>query len=242
MRFYGDLAEWWPLISPVEDYREEAEYFASLLRQGDPPAQRVLELGSGGGHNAFHLKRDFSLTLVDLSERMLALSQQLNPECAHHPGDMRSIRLGETYDAVFAHDAVDYMTTEEDLYRLAETAFVHCHPGGVAVLAPDAVRESFAEETAHGGGEAPDGRAVRYLEWTRDPDPSDSWALVHYVFLLRDRADAVRTVHETHRIGVFGIAEWIAALDAAGFQAESVDEITSEDRAPRKIFIGRRPH
>lgn len=240
-RFYGDLAEWWPLISPVEDYQEEAAYFAGLLRSGAHPAREVLELGSGGGHNAFHLKREFALTLVDLSEGMLEVSRRLNPECAHQIGDMRSVRLGKTFDAVFAHDAVDYMATHDDLRNLTETAFIHCRPEGVAIFAPDATRESFREDTNHGGADAPDGRAARFLEWTRDPAPDDSWALVDYAFLLRDADGSVRSVHETHRIGVFSIAEWLAALDAAGFAAEAVDEITAEDRPPRKIFLGRRP-
>src|SRR5205085_2511324 len=53
--FYRDLASWWPLISPVEDYVEEAAYVAGLLRDAPHPVRTVLELGSGGGHNAVHL-------------------------------------------------------------------------------------------------------------------------------------------------------------------------------------------
>jgi hypothetical protein len=40
------------------------------------------------------------MTLVDLSEEMLVVSRQLNPECQHHQGDMRTVRLGRTFDAV----------------------------------------------------------------------------------------------------------------------------------------------
>jgi hypothetical protein len=50
-RFYGDLAVWWPMISPPADYVEEAAFSASLLRSGTIPVVTVLELGSGGGHN-----------------------------------------------------------------------------------------------------------------------------------------------------------------------------------------------
>ena len=70
-RFYGDLARWWPLISPPEDYTEEAEFAATLLRSAAIPVREVLELGSGGGHNASHLRRLFTMTLVDLSADML---------------------------------------------------------------------------------------------------------------------------------------------------------------------------
>ncbi len=95
-RLYSDLASWWPLISAPEEYVEEAAFAASLLRTANPPTRTVLELGSGGGNNAFHLKREFEMTLVDLSEEMLAVSRQLNPECEHIQGDMRTVRLGRT--------------------------------------------------------------------------------------------------------------------------------------------------
>src|SRR5580693_11346 len=110
-RFYRDLAVWWPLISPPEDYAQEAGYFARVLRTASIPVRDVLELGSGGGHNAVHLKASFTMTLVDLSADMLEVSRKLNPECGHHQGDMRTVRLGRRFDAVFVHDAVDYMTS-----------------------------------------------------------------------------------------------------------------------------------
>ena len=85
LRFYGELASWWPLISPPEDYQEEAKFIAILLRKADGHVGEVLELGSGGGNNAFHLKGEFAMTLTDLSPQMLAVSVQLNPECARRP-------------------------------------------------------------------------------------------------------------------------------------------------------------
>ena len=158
-RFYADLAPWWPLISPPDHYEEEAQFAASLLRTADGPVERVLELGSGGGSNASHMKSSFTMTLVDLSPSMLEVSARLNPECEHVRGDMRDLRLGREFDAVFVHDAIDYMTTEAHLRRAMETAFVHCRPGGVAVFVPDHVTERFEPETDHGGSDGADGRA-----------------------------------------------------------------------------------
>jgi hypothetical protein len=53
---------------------------------------------------------------------MLELSRGLNPECEHVVGDMRPLHLGRQFDAVFVHDAVMYMTTEDDLRQAMETA------------------------------------------------------------------------------------------------------------------------
>ena len=46
---------------------------------------------------------------------------------------MRTLRLGRTLDAVLVHDAVTYLTTDEDLRAAMETAFAHLRPGGAAV-------------------------------------------------------------------------------------------------------------
>lgn len=129
-KLYEDLAEWWPLLSAPDEYEEEAAVYARFLGEvGTGEARTVLELGSGGGNNAFYLKRSFQMTLVDLSGGMQEHSRRLNPECEHHLGDMRSIRLGRQFDRVFIQDAICYMASQEDLRQVMETAYVHCRPG-----------------------------------------------------------------------------------------------------------------
>lgn len=240
-RFYGELATWWPLVSHVDDYAEEAAYVASLLRAAPNPVIEVLELGSGGGHNAVHLALEYAMTLSDLSPEMVEMSRQLNPGCEHDVGDMRTLRLGREFDAVFIHDAVDYMASEADLRAALETAFVHCRAGGVLVVLPDCTTETFEPSTDHGGHDGADGRGVRYLEWNWDPDPTDGTVATEYSFLLRDPDGSVRAVHETHTLGLFPISTWLATLSAVGFSANVIDEATTEDRVPRKVFLGLRP-
>ena len=136
-RLYGELAEWFHLLTAPEDYAEEAEFYRqAMVETADGSVRDVLELGSGGGNNASHLKSHFKMTLTDLSEEMLAMSRGLNPECEHLVGDMRDLRLGRTFDAVFVHDAVAYLTTEEDLGQAVETAYAHCRIGGAALFCP----------------------------------------------------------------------------------------------------------
>jgi SAM-dependent methyltransferase len=126
-KLYNELSTWWPLLSPVGDYTEEAAFFLQVVRDaGLPPNPSLLELGCGGGSNAYHLKPYFpQMTLTDLSPQMLAISQTLNPECEHLQGDMRTLRLNRTFDVVFVHDAIDYMLTLDDLHQALETAAIH---------------------------------------------------------------------------------------------------------------------
>jgi SAM-dependent methyltransferase len=238
MKLYGELAEWWPIFSGPEEYREEAAYFArTLIASSNPPPRSVLELGSGGGNNAYHLKAHFEMTLVDRSPGMLAVSREINPGCEHLKGDIRKVRLGRTFDAVFVHDAICHMTTEADLRAVMKTAFDNLRPGGVALFVPDEVRETFAEETDHGGSDAERG-SVRFLQWITDPDPRDTNYLVDFAILIKNGRGQTRLVHDRHKLGLFPRAKWRSLLREVGFRLSTINEEFAD--FGRDVFLGRR--
>ena len=239
-RFYAELARWWPLVSPVSDYAEEAAEFERVLHDAAPGAKTLLELGSGGGHNAFYLKRRYQLTLTDLSDDMLNVSRALNPECEHVAGDMRNVVLDTTFDLVFVHDAVHYMTSESDLTQAIATAYRHCKPSGATLFVPDVLEEGFEPETDHGGTDGANGEGIRFLEWTYDADPHDQLITTLYTFVMRDADGSVSSFSEAHDSGLFSRATWLRLLEACGFTPEILIERTTEDRAPRELFLCRR--
>jgi SAM-dependent methyltransferase len=231
-RLYSEFASWFHLLSAPADYAEEAEFARkTLVEASTRPIQTVLELGSGGGNNASHLKRSFKMTLVDLSSGMLDLSREINPQCEHFVGDMTSIRLGSEFDAVFVHDAVMYLTTAEQLKECLRTAFVHCKPGGTALFMPDFVKETFVPGVHHGGHDG-NSRGLRHYEWTFDPDPADSTYTVDFVYMLREGNSAVRVESECHVFGLFSRDEWLRELAEVGFDARSV-----VDPYGREVFV-----
>jgi SAM-dependent methyltransferase len=239
-RLYHDLADWWPLISPPQEYAGEAACLASVFHAADVPVREVLDLGCGGGHVATHLKNAFNLTLVDISPQMLAVSRRLNPECAHHQGDMRTIRLGRAFDAVLVHDAVDYITSRDDLRQVIETAHAHCRPGGVALFIPDHVKDTFRPVSGSGGSSDAAGRQGGFRERTWDPDPSDDVITAEYVFTLREADGTSAVVAETHELGAFSRATWAAELTRAGFGQPAGTGARLAGRRPANLFIARK--
>jgi SAM-dependent methyltransferase len=237
-KLYRELSEWWPLMSAPAEYEEEAAFYQRLLLGAcERPAQTLLELGSGGGNNASYLKARFDMVLVDRAQGMLQVSRALNPECEHVEGDMRTVRLGRQFDCVFVHDAIAYMTTEADVRRAIETAYVHCGPGGAALFAPDHLRENFRASTDHGGHD--DGnRGLRYLAWTWDPDPSDSSYVVDYAYLMREHGGSIHVEWDRHIEGLFARADWLRLLAEVGFQPNAVPFDHSEiDPGTYEVFV-----
>ena len=240
-RLYRDLADWYPLLTPVGDYAEEAAFYRRLFEAHCcRPPRTLLDLGSGGGHNAAHLKETLACTLVDLAPAMLELSRRLNPECAHVQGDMRSIRLGRVFDCVLVHDAVNYMALRADLASAIATAFAHTAPGGVALFQPDFVAETFAPGTDTGGSDA-GLRGLRYLEWRWVPDSGHETYVSDMAYLTRDEHGAAEVFHDRHVMGLFPRAVWLELIAAAGFEPLAVPFAHSAySDTGQEVFLGLR--
>jgi SAM-dependent methyltransferase len=230
------LAPWWPLLSPPEEDADEAAWILKALcgSLGRTPAH-ILELGSGGGNIASHLTPHARLTLVDLSPDMLAVSRRLNPDTEHIEGDMRSVRVGRTFDAVMIHDAIMYMTTERDLVTALATAHAHLKPDGALIVIPDHVAETYEPGIETGGSDAPDGRGLRYIIWRHPPAPGGTTYDTDFAILTRHADGLVEAFHDRHTVGLFSRDTWRKAFGAAGFAPPAV----SQDPWRRDVWIGR---
>lgn len=235
---YGALAHLFPELSPPGDYAEEAKHWRDALRAHlGPGRHRILELGVGGGHNLSHMTSEFDATAVDLSPAMLEMSRRLNPTVEHHVGDMRSVRLRRTFDAVIVHDAISYMATEDDLRAAFATVVAHLRPGGVFVCAPDLYTETFHGPTATVHG--PRGRDghVTFFEYEHDPDPSDT--TMEALFFVVVRGERGVEVHQDrHILGLFPLATWTRLLSEAGFRVEQRPYPVHPDGRDAWLLVG----
>ena len=235
MRIYGDLAPWFHLLTAPEDYAAEAERYRASILAAVPDARTLLELGSGGGNNASHLSAHFTCTLSDLSPQMLTLSRELNPECEHVLGDMRTLRLGRTFDAVFVHDAVAYMTTEDDLRD--------CIGDGVRTHAAGRRRPLRAGLHARDvRGRHPTRRprrrrrALAPLPRVDDrPDPGDTTYEVDYVVSSASRAGAAGRPRPPCRRALPGAH--VALPARAGRLRAAVVPATRTTRTSQAVFV-----
>lgn len=237
-RLYGDLAWLMPLISPPSDYEEEAAHWRSVLREKlGPDRHEILELGSGGGLNLSHLTSDYNATAVDLSDAMLEECRKLNPGVPTHRGDMRTVRLGRTFAAVLIHDAISYMLDEADLSAAFATAAAHLEPGGLFVTTPDHFTETLrmpdVVHDTHDHGTI----RVTYIEYTFDPDPTDTSVDALMTFLI-EKDGNLQIEHDRHTWGLFPKATWIRLMEEAGFSVEMREFPLTELDRPYVLLVG----
>jgi SAM-dependent methyltransferase len=96
----------------------------------------VLDVGCGTGRNLEALTAGVDECWgVDLVETNVAYARAARPALAVVQGDMRSVRLGRTFDVVMSTgNALSYALTETDLTRTVATYAAHAHPGTLLIV------------------------------------------------------------------------------------------------------------
>ncbi|HQO14751.1 MAG TPA: class I SAM-dependent methyltransferase [Smithellaceae bacterium] len=219
-RLYKDLAYLFPLVTPREDYAEEAAQWLTILHEKlDPTKNKILELGVGAGHNLSYLTGEFAATAVDTSPEMLQLCKKINPGVELHQDDMRDIRLGRKFDAVLIHDAIVYMLSEDDLMRTFATAAAHLENGGIFIIGPDYYLDNFSGLRVEYCTRSEGALELTYVEYAYDPDPSDTIMEIIFSFFIREQG-RLRIEHDRHITGLFRRASWVKLMKKAGFRVE----------------------
>ena len=222
---FDAYARYYDLLYRDKDYAAEAEYVASHIHGRAPQAKRILELGCGTGAHAEYLARmGYTVHGVDLSEAMLAraearkatLPSEVAARLSFGLGDVRTVRTGETYEAVISlFHVMSYQTTNTDLAAAFETAATHLEPGGL-----------FLFDFWYGPAvltQKPEVRVKRLeddeIKVTRIAEPvmhvNKSIVDVNYTVFIEVKATRkVEQVRETHRMRYLFLSELLQFADA----------------------------
>lgn len=211
------------------EYAHYCQYVTGLIRQfAARPATTCLDLGCGGGKNVWNLKQQFDVTGVDLSAAMLAQAKELNPECRFVQGDMRTCKLGTTFDAVLMDDAISHMACWKDFVAAFRTAHAHLGQGGVLVATPDVTTETFRQNKTSSTSATRNGVDVVFIENVYDPDPADQQYEATIVYLIREYGRLrIETDHWT--LGLFPLDSWRDLLREMGFVVQEVPYNAGDD-------------
>ena len=234
-RVFDAYARYYDQLYRDKDYAAEAEYIASHIRKQAPNAKRILELGCGTGAHAEHLARmGYTAHGVDLGEAMFARAEarkaSMPPEVAARLsfglGDVRTVRTGQTYDAVVSlFHVMSYQTTNQDILNAFLSARKHLNPGAM-----------FIFDCWYGPAVLSQGPAVRVkvledheTEIIRIAEPTihanENIVDVNYKILAINKVTRTsEELHECHRMRYLFKPEIEEMLNRAGLHLEQVME------------------
>lgn len=230
MSVFNGYAGIYDLLYRDKDYAGETDYLQQLFQSYCPDARTVLNLGCGSGrHDRCLAEKGYAVTGVDFSEEMLRAARDsavAGTALDYHNGDVRSIRLGKTFDAVVSlFHVMSYQQTNKDLEAAFTTACCHLKPSG-----------TFIFDCWYGPGVLTDRPAMRLKELedenirvTRIAQPvmypnENSVDVNYQVFIRNKQTGDVHEVQETHRMRYLFLPEIRQLLSDTGFELLASEE------------------
>jgi SAM-dependent methyltransferase len=214
MQVFQNYAHYYDLLYEDKDYRSEIYFLHRLIEDYLPETKTILDLGCGTGkHAILFAQKGYEVHGIDFSVEMLKTANQqlakLNAQQASllkfSHGDIRNIRLDQTFDIVLSlFHVISYQTTNEDVLATLTTAREHLNPGGIlifdvwygpAVLTQrPAVRIKRLED--------------RKIAVTRIAEPqmypNENLVDVNYQIFIKNKADkTIDELQETHQLRYF---------------------------------------
>jgi len=156
----------------------EADFVDTLA----PRPTAVLDAGCGTGRLAVELdRRGFDVVGVDLDDDLLAYARRKAPGLAWVPGDLATVDVGRTFDAVVLAGNVLVFCRPPDRPAVVANLARHLAPGGVLVAGnsvepagADAFHPEQLDRQAATAGLVP---VARYSTWSREPDDGGGYVV-----------------------------------------------------------------
>jgi SAM-dependent methyltransferase len=231
---FGDYSRYYDLLYKEKDYNGEANYVQSLFRQFAPHATTILNLGCGtAAHDVLLCRQGYTIDGVDMSDEMLRKANEklsnipaLGSSLRFHQGDIRTVRLGKTFDAVISlFHVMSYQTTNDDLLAAMKTAKVHLKADGL-----------FIFDCWYGPAVLTDRPVVRVKRLNDDTIsvvriaepvlyPEKNLVDVCYTLIITDKkTGAVQELRETHTMRYLFSPEIEMIANDAGFKILAKEE------------------
>ncbi len=204
-----------------KDYAQESSEIDRLITERMPEARRLLDVACGTGTHLRHLRRRYDVTGVDIDPGMLGEARPQLPGVTLVEADMRTLALGESFDAVVClFSSVGYLRSTRELADAVAAMARHLDPGGVLIVdgwirpdewisgGPTQVTTAVTDE-------------VTVVRMTRSRRHGDRTHLeMHH---LVDTADGIEYLIDHHELTLFAPGDYKAAFRTAGLTVDTVE-------------------
>lgn len=220
MAAYDEAADWYDRVwSSRRDHVSDVEVISSIVDGLNPGADSLLDLGCATGEHLGLLQDRYSCVGVDTSAGLLRVARaKLDADVSLHEADMFDLELDCRFDVIVClWGTVAYARTFERLEQAAGRMAAHLRRPGIAIVEPWLTLQSFPDQGSVTVTIDDDEQPVLAVVASTSKQGSIAHLQRTYVAAT---SDSIRTVEESHELGLFSEAQYRTAFETAGFEVE----------------------
>jgi ubiquinone/menaquinone biosynthesis C-methylase UbiE len=228
--FYDEV-----FISKGKDYSGEIVKLNQFIQtHANGSAKTLLEIACGTGAHTIHLYPKYEVTGLDLDPGLLETARDRFPTLQFHEGSMVDFDLGQSFDLITClASAIGYVCTVEKLNQTIQTFARHLRPGGMMLIEPWLTPDQYSPGKVFSFQvDKPDLKVTRMnVNVLRD-----NISVLEFHYLI-GTPEGIEHSIELHELGLFTLAEYQAAFDAAGL----ISTFDPKGLVGRGLYIAHRP-
>lgn len=235
---FNAYSTYYDLLYRDKDYQGEVNYINELLSRYNVCGRDLLEYGSGTGkHGKLLAELGYDVTGIERSAEMVEQAKSSRGFSCQQ-GDICSVKLGRTFDAVLSlFHVLSYQTNNQSIESVFSRASEHLKSGGLFLFD---IWYSPAVLTMK-----PEVRVKRmsddFVDITRIAEPSlqpnTNSVDVNYEVFVRDlKSGQVEIITETHPMRHFSLPELDIFAENNGFERLGAEEFMTGSNPSEKTW------
>ncbi|HTF72563.1 MAG TPA: class I SAM-dependent methyltransferase [Edaphobacter sp.] len=133
MASYDTFGKFYDAI--MGDRAEATECLREFIRKECPEAKNILELGCGTGSVLMHLAKDYQVSGLDQSKKMLSVARKKVPQARLFNQDMVRFNLPEKFDVICCvFDSINHVLSFAGWKELFASVSRHLSDGGIFIF------------------------------------------------------------------------------------------------------------
>ncbi|MDP2637577.1 MAG: class I SAM-dependent methyltransferase [Candidatus Levybacteria bacterium] len=231
---YRELAEYYDFLYSWKDYEKESRIIKKLVScykksSGDD----LLEVGCGTGRHIMYLSGSFSVTAVDINNKILVIARKNNPTISFKQADMITLNLGKKFDVILClYSSIAYVKTIDNLKKTIKNFAEHLKPDGVILIEPWYTKETYAVGVPN--MTMFDNKTIKIAKICV-PKIRGNLSIMDMNYLIAKDNQEIRHMVDRHEMGLFGVDETLVTMKKAGIDAKFLKNGFMKNRG---LFIG----
>lgn len=201
----------------VKNYQEEAQKVATIIKELNPTARRILDVACGTGEHASYLCNEYGYSVdgIDLNENLLTIANTKIPSGDFFVADMTNFSLEKTYDIIIClFSSIGYVQTIDNMLQTFKHFKEHLCEDGVVIVEP-----WFTPDTWSAG---------RFFLKTYEDEEvklarmghrriEGNMSFLDFEYLIAT-SEGIRRESETHELALFTTEETMLCFEKSGFR------------------------